>query len=117
MHIPTLRQLQYLKLLAEHGSFSRAADAAHVTQPTLSAGVAELEKILGAAGIDPADVRSAKVGGREVSMNRDSRPKTWKDIWGAGQGVGAIDAVLPVRELVDRMIVEYRDAKARLDTM
>ncbi|MDT9086476.1 LysR family transcriptional regulator, partial [Escherichia coli] len=46
--LPTLRQLQYLKLLAEHGSFSRAADAAHVTQPTLSAGVAELEKILGA---------------------------------------------------------------------
>ena len=41
---PTLRQLQYLKLLAEHGSFSKAADAAHVTQPTLSAGIAELEK-------------------------------------------------------------------------
>ncbi len=52
MHIPTLRQLQYLKLLAEHGSFSRAAEAAHVTQPTLSAGVAELEKILGAAVVD-----------------------------------------------------------------
>jgi LysR family transcriptional regulator, hydrogen peroxide-inducible genes activator len=45
--LPTLRQLQYLKLLAEHGSFSRAAEAAHVTQPTLSAGVQELEKILG----------------------------------------------------------------------
>lgn len=52
MLIPTLRQLQYLKLLAEHGSFSRAADAAHVTQPTLSAGVAELEKVLGAAVVD-----------------------------------------------------------------
>ena len=52
--LPTLRQLQYLKLLAEHGSFSRAADAAHVTQPTLSAGVAELEKILGAPVVDRA---------------------------------------------------------------
>jgi LysR family transcriptional regulator, hydrogen peroxide-inducible genes activator len=50
--LPTLRQLQYLKLLAEHGSFSRAAQAAHVTQPTLSAGVQELEKILGAAMVD-----------------------------------------------------------------
>ncbi|OYX34506.1 MAG: LysR family transcriptional regulator [Caulobacterales bacterium 32-69-10] len=50
--LPTLRQLQYLKLLAEHGSFSRAADAAHVTQPTLSAGVQELEKILGAPVVD-----------------------------------------------------------------
>ncbi|MEO8926352.1 MAG: hydrogen peroxide-inducible genes activator [Caulobacteraceae bacterium] len=50
--LPTLRQLQYLKLLAEHGSFSRAAQAAHVTQPTLSAGIHELEKILGAVLID-----------------------------------------------------------------
>src|SRR5580658_2075052 len=50
--LPTLRQLQYLKLLAEHGSFSRAAEAAHVTQPTLSAGVQELERILGAPLVD-----------------------------------------------------------------
>jgi len=52
--LPTLRQLQYLRLLAEHGSFSRAAEAAHVTQPTLSAGIQELEKILGAPVVDRA---------------------------------------------------------------
>ena len=52
--LPTLRQLHYLKLLAEHGSFSRAAEAAHVTQPTLSAGIAELEKILGSPVVDRA---------------------------------------------------------------
>src|SRR6201996_9484220 len=52
--LPTLRQLQYLRLLAEHGSFSRAAEAAHVTQPTLSAGVQELEKVLGAPVVDRA---------------------------------------------------------------
>ena len=52
--IPTLRQLHYLKLLSEHGSFSKAADAAHVTQPTLSAGIAELEKILGAKVVERA---------------------------------------------------------------
>ena len=52
--LPTLRQLQYLKLLAEHGSFSRAADAAHVTQPTLSAGIQELERTLGAPVVDRA---------------------------------------------------------------
>jgi LysR family hydrogen peroxide-inducible transcriptional activator len=50
--LPTLRQLQYLTLLASHGSFSRAAEAAHVTQPTLSAGVQELERILGAPMVD-----------------------------------------------------------------
>jgi LysR family hydrogen peroxide-inducible transcriptional activator len=50
--LPTLRQLSYLKLLAEHGSFSRAADAAHVTQPTLSAGIRELERVLGTSVVD-----------------------------------------------------------------
>lgn len=50
--LPTLRQLHYLKLLAEHASFSRAAAAAHVTQPTLSAGIQELERTLGAPVVD-----------------------------------------------------------------
>lgn len=50
--LPTLRQLQYLKLLAEHASFSRAAEAAHVSQPALSAGVQELERILGAPVVE-----------------------------------------------------------------
>ncbi len=52
--LPTLRQLQYLKLLAEQGSFGRAAEAAHVTQPTLSAGIQELERALGAPVVDRA---------------------------------------------------------------
>lgn len=49
---PTLRQFRYLRLLTEHRSFSRAAEAAHVTQPTLSAGIQELERQLGAILID-----------------------------------------------------------------
>ena len=52
--LPTLRQLQYLKLLAEQGSFGRAAEAAHVTQPTLSSGIQELEWTLGASVVDRA---------------------------------------------------------------
>lgn len=47
MAIPTLRQLQFLVALGETGSFSRAAEACHVTQPTLSAGIKELEALLG----------------------------------------------------------------------
>ena len=45
--LPTLRQLQFLIALAEHGSFSRAAEAVFVTQPTLSAAIKELEMTLG----------------------------------------------------------------------
>lgn len=52
--LPTLRQLQYLKLLVEQGSFGRAAEAAHVTQPTLSAGIQELERCLGATVVERA---------------------------------------------------------------
>ena len=44
----------HLRLLAEHGSFSRAAEAAHVTQPTLSAGIQELERALEAPVVDRA---------------------------------------------------------------
>ena len=50
--LPSLRQLQYLKLLAEHGSFSRAAEAAHVSQPALSTGIQELERILGSPVVE-----------------------------------------------------------------
>jgi nitronate monooxygenase len=43
-----------------------------------------------------------------------SGPKAWKEIWGAGQGVGAVKAVVPVAELVDRLESEYRAARERL---
>lgn len=43
-----------------------------------------------------------------------SVPKAWKEIWGAGQGVGAVKAVVPVAELVDRLENEYRAARERL---
>ncbi len=46
-YLPTLKQLQYLVALHEHGHFGRAADACFVTQSTLSAGIRELESLLG----------------------------------------------------------------------
>ena len=46
-YLPTLKQLQYLVALQEHGHFGKAAEASFVTQSTLSAGVRELESLLG----------------------------------------------------------------------
>ncbi|MNE85818.1 hypothetical protein D3C80_1828580 [compost metagenome] len=40
--------------------------------------------------------------------------KAWKDIWGAGQGVGSIDGVGSVVALVDRLEAEYHEARQRL---
>ena len=71
--LPTLRQLQYLKLLAEHGSFSRAAEAAFVSQPALSAGVQELEKILGAPVVERTrgQIQLTAVGAEAVKRAED----------------------------------------------
>jgi LysR family hydrogen peroxide-inducible transcriptional activator len=47
VHLPTIKQLQYLVALRQHGHFGRAAEACFVTQSTLSAGLRELESLLG----------------------------------------------------------------------
>jgi len=46
-YLPTIKQLQYLVALHEHGHFGRAAEAMFVSQSTLSAGIRELESLLG----------------------------------------------------------------------
>jgi len=46
-YLPTIKQLQYLVALKEHGHFGKAADSCFVTQSTLSAGLRELETLLG----------------------------------------------------------------------
>lgn len=46
-YLPTLKQLQYLVALQEHGHFGKAAESCFVTQSTLSAGIRELESLLG----------------------------------------------------------------------
>jgi LysR family hydrogen peroxide-inducible transcriptional activator len=46
-YLPTIKQLQYLVALRQHGHFGRAAEASFVTQSTLSAGLRELETLLG----------------------------------------------------------------------
>lgn len=87
--LPTLRQLRYLKLLADHGSFSRAAEAAHVTQPTLSAGIQELEKILGPPLVDRN--RSGVIltaAGEQVASRAGSILAQAEDLVREAQGAG-----------------------------
>jgi len=87
--LPTLRQLQYLKLLAEHASFSRAAEAAHVSQPALSAGVQELEKILGAPVVERTrgNVQLTAVGAEAVKRAEDVLART-EDLVEAAKNAG-----------------------------
>ncbi|MBN9464972.1 hydrogen peroxide-inducible genes activator [Brevundimonas sp.] len=89
--LPTLRQLQYLKLLAEHGSFSRAAEAAHVSQPALSAGVQELERILGAPVVERTRgaVIMTAVGAEAVRRAEDVLART-EDLVEAAKNAGRL---------------------------
>src|SRR5688500_3810406 len=52
VHLPTVKQLQYLVALRQHGHFGKAAEACFVTQSTLSAGLRELETLLGVTWVE-----------------------------------------------------------------
>ena len=68
--LPTLRQLKFLVALADHGTFSRAAEAAFVTQPTLSAGIKELEGILGAMLVERGARGATLTPAGEAALSR-----------------------------------------------
>ena len=63
-----------------------------------------------AAGLDPAALPQSDPS----AMNFGSTRKPWKDIWGCGQGIGAVRGVLPVRQQVERLAREYEQALQRL---
>jgi nitronate monooxygenase len=72
-----------------------------------------LKPSIAKAGMDPDNLPVAD----PTKMNFDGAEtgaKAWKDIWGAGQGIGAVKAVVPVSDLVGRLSDEYASAKKRL---
>jgi len=71
-----------------------------------------LTRSIVAAGLDPANLPVKDKTAMSFGGARDA--KAWKDIWGAGQGVGTIDDVLPAGELITRLKQEYRSAKTAL---
>ncbi len=65
-----------------------------------------------AAGLDPDHLPESDASA--MNFHEGAKAKAWKDIWGSGQGIGAIDAVVPARVRIERLIAEYRHAKAEL---
>ena len=67
------------------------------------------------SGMDPANLAAGNKEDMDFGKASDIETKVWKDIWGAGQGVGNIDDILPARDVVLRMEQEYRDALTRVN--
>ncbi|MEL8055685.1 MAG: hydrogen peroxide-inducible genes activator [Pseudomonadota bacterium] len=90
MQLPTLRQLEFLCAIAEHGSFSRAAEASYVTQPTLSSAIKELEASLGVQLIE-RETRGARLThAGEAAVERASKILSdAADLVSAAQQAGA----------------------------
>ena len=66
-----------------------------------------------AAGMDPDDLPEADPSKMNFEQ-ATTGAKAWKDIWGSGQGIGAVKAVTDVAELIDRLAGEYADARKAL---
>jgi nitronate monooxygenase len=64
------------------------------------------------AGLDPENLPESDAS--KMNFGGDAK-KAWKDIWGCGQGIGAVKAVLPTANLVARLQREYEESRARLN--
>ena len=72
-----------------------------------------LKASIRAAGLDPDNLPESDPSKMDFGGGEGSK-KAWKDIWGCGQGIGAVKAVLPTAALVERLAREYGQARSRL---
>ncbi|GAA6189802.1 nitronate monooxygenase family protein [Litorivita sp. NS0012-18] len=72
-----------------------------------------LKPSIAAAGMDPDHLERSDPSKMSFAENRE-KPKSWKEIWGSGQGIGAVHGVVPTADLVDRLEREFKAAQARL---
>ena len=69
------------------------------------------------AGLDPDNLPVSDPSAMNFGSGGNTDAKAWKDIWGSGQGIGAVKAIISAGEMVDRMKFEYDEAKSRLNSL
>lgn len=67
-----------------------------------------------AAGLDPEHLPKGDYATMDFGSGGNTEKKAWKDIWGCGQGIGAVKEIVPAAALVARLNREYHAARARL---
>jgi nitronate monooxygenase len=93
------------------------ANAGDIVYSSLFTGVHGnyLRQSIERAGMDPNNLPEGDISAMDFGSGGNTEAKAWKDIWGSGQGIGAVKSVTSVAEMVDRLEAEYRSAKVRLD--
>ena len=74
-----------------------------------------LKPSIRAAGMDPDNLPESDPSAMNFGSGGDQDSKAWKDIWGCGQGIGAVKSIGPVADFVAQLIAQYDAARARLD--
>jgi nitronate monooxygenase len=93
-----------------------AGHAADIVRTNLFTGVHGnyLRASIVAAGLDPDNLPESDPSRMDFGSGGNTAAKAWKDIWGSGQGIGAVTAVETVAARVDRLQAEYRAARREL---
>ena len=101
---------EYKEMIVESG-------ASDIVYSSLFTGIhgSYLKGSIANTGMDPDNLPEGSKTDMDFEQANKSDAKAWKDIWGAGQGVGDIDEVLPAREIVLKIEREYIDTLARLN--
>lgn len=73
-----------------------------------------LRSSIAQAGLDPDNLPESDPSAMNFGSGGNTKAKAWKDIWGAGQGIGAIKEITSAADLIARLTQEYRAAKARI---
>ncbi|VAV96527.1 Dioxygenases related to 2-nitropropane dioxygenase [hydrothermal vent metagenome] len=91
-------------------------DASSVVNSNLFTGIHGnyLAPSIAKAGLDPMNLPASDPSAMNFGSGGNSDAKAWKDIWGCGQGIGAVTKITPVAEQVNRLLAEYNQAKASI---
>lgn len=98
-------QAEYKQMICEAGAMD-------IVTSSLFTGVSGnyLAPSIRNAGLDPDNLDSADISAMNFSQG-SSKAKAWSQIWGSGQGIGAVHDIVPAATRIDRLASEYAEAK------
>jgi len=102
--------------VAEYKKMIVESDADDIVYSDYFTGVSGnyLKPSISAAGMDPDNLPKGDISAMSKLTDQQSDSKAWKDIWGCGQGIGAVDEIHSVAERVDQLEAQYLAARARI---